>query len=148
MTDSMIFLKVKSIISANFGMTLLEVLFTIMLLSIGIVGVANMQIVAFQVDSHSSKITLATTIVQDVIEALMAGNFNDLNLADNTAPGVFTEYVLSEATLGFAPPAGIRVQWEVDEQINGTKDINVIATWQDSGYKKSISLPLKRTEFQ
>ena len=144
----MVFSKVKSIISSNFGTTLLEVILTIILLSVGIVAVANMQVVAFQVDNHSSKITSATAIVQDVIEALMAIDFNSLNLADNTAPDLFTEHVLSEATLGFAPPAGIRVHWEVDERIDDTKDINIIAAWQDSGVKKFISFPLRRSQFQ
>jgi hypothetical protein len=107
-----------------------------------------MQVVAFQVGNHSGKLMKATIITQDTIEALMAIEFTHDSLLDPAPPGVFTTYTLSTATLGFDPPAGINVQWDVDDNADGTKLINITTTWQNSGDQKTLALPLRRTPFQ
>ena len=140
--------KMSRHIHRSYGFTLLEVMFAIVLLSMGLISVANMQIIAFQVGTSSSKLTQATTATQETIEALMSIDLRDKNLEDNTDSGIYTEYIVSEETLHFSPPPGIQVRWQVDEQIDGSKAVNVITTWTSSDSEKNISLPLIRTQFQ
>ena len=129
------------------GFTLIEAMITLVVLSTGVLALFNLQIVATQVSIQSNKLMKAKTITQDTIEALMTVEFDHARLSDPTEPGVFTTYTLSEATLNFDPPAGINVQWDVDDNTDGTKLINVTTTWQSSGNQKSISLPLRRSPF-
>ena len=105
----------------EYGLTLIEVMITIAVLSLCLLTLSNMQVVAFQVSNHSGKLMKATIITQDTIEALMAIEFTHDSLLDPAPPGVFTTYTLSTATLGFDPPAGINVQWDVDDNADGTK---------------------------
>jgi hypothetical protein len=115
---------------------------------VAILALSGMQVSAFYISKNSNKLTQAMTISQDTIELLMSIDFSNGNLSDTTPPGVFTRYALSQATLNMDPPPGFQVQWEVDDQDDGTKLINVMTTWQNRGGQRSLSLPLRRTTFQ
>jgi prepilin-type N-terminal cleavage/methylation domain-containing protein len=124
------------------GLSLIEVLMTIVILSVGLLGVANMQVVAIKVNDNSNQLTQATTITQDKVEELMALPFDAGVLADATPPGEFTTY--PEA----APPPGYAVEWQVDLNADGTKTINVNTTWVNSGAQKAFALSMIRSPFQ
>jgi type IV pilus assembly protein PilV len=124
------------------GLSLIEVLMTIVILSVGLLGVANMQVVAIKVNDNSNQLTQATTIAQDKVEELMALPFDDVALADATPPGEFTPHTEAE------PPPGYAVAWQVDINADGTKTINVNTTWVSSGAQKAFALSMIRSPFQ
>jgi type IV pilus assembly protein PilV len=124
------------------GLSLMEVLITIVVLSVGLLGVANMQVVAIRVNDNSNQLTRATTLTQDKVEELMALPFDDPALDDATPPGEFT--TRNEE----APPLGYRVQWQVDINADGTKTINVNTAWVSSGDQKTFALSMVRSPFQ
>ena len=130
------------IIQNNKGISLIEVLITIVVISIGLLGVANMQVVAVQSTNYANQLTRAMTITQDKIEELLALPFNAADLADNTQPGTFTTY--NEVN----PPPGYNVTWQVDVNADGTKTINVNTTWVSSGDQKLFTLSFVRSAFQ
>ena len=124
------------------GFTLIEVLVAMVVLSIGLLGVASMQVVATQVNGVSNGISRGIVVAQDKLEELMVLDYGDAALADATAEGIFTTY--TEA----APPTGFRVTWQVDRHPdNETKTINVTAQWQRSGSQKSFTVSYLKTEF-
>ena len=129
-------------------MTLIETLIAVIILSVALLSLSGMQVSAFHVSKSSNKLTQAMIVTQDTIELLMSLELNSGSLSDATPIGVFTRYELSKATLNIGPPPGLKVNWEVDDQDDGTKLINVTTTWQNRGGQKSLSLPLRRTSFQ
>ena len=131
----------KSYANNEKGFSLLEVLISIVVLSIGLLGVANMQVVAIRINDNANQMTQATTITQDKVEELMALPFNAAALADATPPGEFT-------TSNEAKPTGYTVQWQVDDNADGTKTVNVNTTWVNTGEPKSFSLSMVRSAFQ
>ena len=124
------------------GLSLIEVLMTIVILSVGLLGVANMQVVAIKVNDNSNQLTQATTITQDKVEELLALPFDDGVLADATPPGEFTTRTEAQ------PPPGYAVEWQVDINADGTKTINVNTTWVNSGAQKAFALSMIRSPFQ
>jgi type IV pilus assembly protein PilV len=131
----------KNHINNENGFSLLEVLISIVVLSIGLLGVANMQVVAISVNNNANQLTQATTITQDKVEELMSLPFTAAALADATPPGEFT-------TSNEDNPAGYTVQWQVDNNTDGTKTINVNTTWVNAGKQKTFSLSAVRSPFQ
>ena len=122
------------------GLSLIEVMISIVVLSFGLLGVAAMQVTAIQVNSVASKITNSSTILQDKIETLMALPFNHADLSDTTDPG------LCETHTDPSPPAGYAVVWCVDHDIGGTeKTIDLTATWLEATKPKSFTLSFVRS---
>ena len=111
------------------GFSLLEVLISIVVLSVGLLGVANMQVVAIRVNDNANQMTQATTLTQDKVEELMAKQFDTMTSDENEKDG----YTL---------------QWQVDDNADGTKTINVNTTWVNSGEQKTYSLSTVRSPFQ
>jgi type IV pilus assembly protein PilV len=126
---------------AEAGFTLIEVLIAMVILSFGLIAVANMQVVAIQINSAASKLTQATTIAQDKVEALLALPFTHADLSDATAVGTCELHTEPN------PPAGYTLTWCVDLDATGTsKTIDLKATWSSSsGKTKDFELSIVRT---
>jgi type IV pilus assembly protein PilV len=111
------------------GLTLLEVIIAIAILTFGILAVASMQAASIQGNSFSSSVTEGTTWAGDQVERLMALPYdhNDLDQAQNP----------HQATEG-----SYTINWNVtdDTPITNTKTINVTVTWTDRGVQKTVSL--------
>ena len=134
MGNNMVLLRNES------AFTLIEVLIAIVILSFGLIAVASMQVVAIQINSSASKITRASTLVQDKIEALLALPYTHADLSDSEDVGVCESH--TEAS----PPEGYSLTWCVDQDAsNSSKTIDVTATWTSSGQQKSFSLSVVRT---
>ena len=74
------------------GLSLIEVLVAMVVLSLGLLGLERVHIAAIQANTIASRLTQGTTLAQDRAEQLMALPYNDAALADTTAPGLFTTY--------------------------------------------------------
>jgi prepilin-type N-terminal cleavage/methylation domain-containing protein len=135
-------------ISNKYGMTIIETLMAIVVLSMALLALSGMQISAFDISNNSNKLTKAIVVTQDTIELLMSVDFTDKNLNDPTPVNEYTSYKLSKATLKIDPPSGINVSWAIDNQNDDTKLINVTTTWRNRGTQRSLVLPLRRTRQQ
>lgn len=69
------------------GFTLLEVLIALVILAVGILGVATMQISSIQGNSKGRQISEATSVASALLENLLAREYADTCLIDVTADG-------------------------------------------------------------
>jgi prepilin-type N-terminal cleavage/methylation domain-containing protein len=101
----------------NQGYSLIEVLLAISIFSIGILGVAALQISSTGSTSTASKITDATYYAEDKLEELISFDWADPDL--DPAGNMHTE----------ATADGYTIQWDVtdaDLDANGTNDSKII----------------------
>ena len=125
------------------GFTLMEVLIAMVILSFGLIAVASMQVVAIQINSAANKLTQATTMLQDKVEALLALPFTHADLSDDTEVGTCQLHTETN------PAPGYTMTWCVDLDVTGTgKTVDLTATWNGPGGIKSFSLAVVRTVFQ
>lgn len=115
----------------------MEVLLTTALLSMGLLAVANMQMVSMRVNTTSAKLTQSTLAAQEVAEWIMSLPFDDPLLTDETEPGIATTYHDPD------PPVGYSIRWEVDTSDDNSKMVNIVTTWGSIESQKSISLPMQ-----
>jgi type IV pilus modification protein PilV len=113
------------------GLTLLEVLVAMVVLSLGLLGLAKMQITAIQVNAASGRLTQGTAFAQDKVEQLMALPYDDAKL--DTQVRTYTET---------RPAQGYTITWTVDQNPapGDVKTINVEVTWSNRGQKKTFEL--------
>ncbi len=121
------------------GFSLLEILIALSIFSIGLLAVAEMQIMAMKGNAFSSKTTGGTTLAQDQMEQLMALTYSsqttDNNLVDTDSDG---DAGLNDATTTTADfnqtQDTYTIYWNIsdDSVMPNTKTINVIVTWDNS----------------
>lgn len=76
------------------GLSLIEVLITVVLVSIGLLGLAGLQLTSVQNSNSSGERFVATTLAQDILERMRANRARAIgpgkvyNLAMGAAPGV------------------------------------------------------------
>jgi type IV pilus modification protein PilV len=80
------------------GFTLIEVLIAIMILVVGLIGIANLFVVAGSTTSAASRSTAAAAAASEVMERLKAIPFTDFVVGKNTTVGNITAD--AGATLG------------------------------------------------
>jgi len=124
------------------GFTLSEVLVAVVVLSLGLLGLARMHIAAIQVNTIASRLTQGTTLAQDRTERLMALSYDDARLADTTSQGTFTSYPDPN------PPQGYTIRWAVDTDVpsTGIKTINIFVTWKNVKTSKTFSLSVQKSK--
>ncbi|MDX9708472.1 MAG: type IV pilus modification protein PilV [Trichloromonas sp.] len=71
--------------SGQAGFSLIELLVAIVILAIGLLGLAELQVTAIRANSQSETMLAAATIAQGVIEEIAAMSRNDPMFSDNTA---------------------------------------------------------------
>jgi len=69
------------------GFTLIEVMIAMLVLSIGILGLAKMQLSAVKANSYANGLTEASTFAQNKMEDLMALAYDDTDLDDDDGSG-------------------------------------------------------------
>ena len=110
----------------NRGFTLIEILMALAIFSIGILGVASMQILSVNYNGYARRTTEATTMVVELIERTMTLPYdaNDLDPANNphqVAAGIYT------------------VTWNVTDNVDN-KTINMTISWPERSITKSVAL--------
>jgi prepilin-type N-terminal cleavage/methylation domain-containing protein len=111
------------------GFTLMEVLVVVVILQVGILSVASMQISSIRGNSFAGRVTEATTWAGNQLELLRSLPYDDddLSAGDHEDPN---------------PPGNYTVDWNVIEEdvFNNTKTIAVTAAWTDRGVQRSVSM--------
>ncbi len=104
------------------GYTIVEVLIAIMIFSVGILGIAKMQVVSINANSIAGKYTEGSSFGTSEIEKIMAIAYDDE--ADGTVTqGIYT------------------VNWTVTDSIptSNVKRINMNVTWNIKGETKTFT---------
>lgn len=104
------------------GFTLIEILVAIIVLSIGLLGMATLTGTIIHGNKLSNDLTTATTLAQDKIEELRSGGYDGLPSSDNTDPedyGDITGY----------PEYKRKTKTEVDEPATNMKTVTVTVFW-------------------
>jgi type IV pilus assembly protein PilV len=111
------------------GFTLLEMIFAISILTVGILGVASMQVASIRGNAFSIGTTEATTRAADHIEKLMDLTYSDNDLDQSQNPHQVTQ-------------GRYTITWNVsdDAVIADTKTVNVIVAWKEHGVQKNIRM--------
>lgn len=115
----------------NKGFTLLEVIFAVSILTIGILAVAAMQTSSIRGNAFAWGTSEATTIAMGQIESLMDLSYDDADLED--LGGVSHDPVYD---------GRYTITWTVDDDqpIAETKTVRVTVSWQDHGADKDVSI--------
>jgi len=128
------------------GFTLLEVIVAISVLTIGLLGVASMQVSAIKGNTLAFGITEATSWASDQTEKLIVLPYDHADLQDTDGDGASGLENASEATDDNPNPppthGKYKVYWNVavDDTADGTKTVNVIVIWADHGIQKRVSI--------
>ena len=121
-------------ISEESGFSLIEVLIAMVILAVGLLGTAALQISSMRGNSFAGNITEANAYAQEKMEDLLALPYDHDDLADDEpAVATVTTHVHPN------PPPGYAITWEVDvdNPIPDTKQITVTASWQERNQAKN-----------
>jgi prepilin-type N-terminal cleavage/methylation domain-containing protein len=116
------------------GFTFVEVVISIMVLSLALLAMASMQAIAIRSNAYANQLSQGSAIAEDIVESLMLLPYNHASFDDTTPEGIFTTYNDPN------PPTGHRVQWEVDIDALGNKTVNVNVMWQTALGSQTFSL--------
>jgi type IV pilus assembly protein PilV len=104
------------------GFTLIEVAAGLIILAIGLLAIATMQITSTKGGYFSNNVTQATIFTQDKLEYLKNLSYSDSNLSN----GLHNEGVISGTIFS-------RVVHVVEDTGNSMKTITVTVQWVDQG---------------
>ena len=116
------------------GFTLIEVVAGLIILAIGLLGIATMQITSTKGGYFSSNVTQATIFAQDKLEYLRNLSYNDSHLSN----GLHNEGTISGTLFS-------RMVNVVEDAGNSMKTITVTIQWTDRG-NHSISFSTIRSK--
>jgi len=147
------------------GFTLIEIMIALTIFSIGILGVALMQIRAIGGNASSSGLTVASTVAQDSIEELLTLNYNHPLINDTNGDGTNQDLNSDGVDDGVGnfgldvlpPPTGApdgsaqylgeggfqyNIGWNiaVNLPVADTKTIRVNVTWVENGRTRQVTL--------
>jgi len=118
----------------------------------GLLAVANMQMVSTRVNAASTKLTEATLTTQEVVERIMSLPF-DHDLLEDENPeelGISTTHTYPDPPENYGYPklpAGYSIYWEVDTSSATTKTVYIVTTWGNIENQKSLSIPMQISTF-
>lgn len=111
------------------GFTLLEVIVAISILTVGLLGLATMQVTSIKGNFFASRVTEGSAVASDRLEKLFALPYThaDLSAGTHTDP---------------SPPPGRSISWIVTENspLNNTKKVVITVSWTDRGVHKNLSM--------
>jgi len=122
----------KKVFGNQSGFTLLEVLIAISILTVGLLGVAQMQIMGIRGNYFSGNTTAALTLAEEKMEDLLGTSYINV-ISDNDANNPINE-------AGQAGGIYSRM-WTVtlDTPIIGTKTVTVSVGWDNLSHQVSLS---------
>ena len=107
-------MKISKKLSNESGLTLLEVLVAMLILSMSLLLLLNMAMVALDGNDWSSKTTIATQLIQEKLEQLrFATVLSTTTGSDNPVPGFSRSWVVTKpAGKDFLREVNIAIAWE------------------------------------
>lgn len=116
-------------LKTNQGFTLLEVIFAVSILTVGILAVGAMQASSIRGNAFAWGTSEATNIAMGQIESLMDLPYNDDDLED-----------LDGDNHGPISNGQYDITWTVDDDafMNQTKTVNVTVSWTDHGATRNV----------
>jgi prepilin-type N-terminal cleavage/methylation domain-containing protein len=121
------------------GFTLIEVMISMVILAVGVLGLAPLMVLSIYSNTYSQDLTRATAVAQDRIEQLKnAGNFAVVPYGDTTynINGTFNRTVrVDDATTDGTVPAGVyrikvTIAWTDDKGMARSVDYYTYKTIQ------------------
>jgi prepilin-type N-terminal cleavage/methylation domain-containing protein len=138
------------------GFTLIEVLIAIVVLTIGILGAATMQVASIDGNSHAVRVTSAATWAENTLETLMARSYTHVDLRDDSNIGVNagvtgldnTDVAGRLADGGPVVQGDYTVFWNVVDNypIFGCKTIRVLVRRSDKGLIRTVTQDFTKME--
>lgn len=147
--------------NAESGFTLVEVLVSMVIFSIGILAIINMQLLSASTNVKSRGMTEGIIVAQNTIETLSSLGFTHVDLTDRTTGANVGG--LGEAGLNDFPQTTADVDnadhndlsnpnysvfWNVQDDVpfTDTKTIRVIVRWNDRGLFRSFSVDMVKAD--
>ena len=131
------------------GFTLIEILIAITILTVGLLGVASMQVSAIRGNDFSGSVTTGLCLAEDRMEELMRRGYTDALLADlkdkplNTIIGSEVDHEdlpaidASGQTVAGGP---YRRVWNIEDSATPDfKTVTVIVTWDNDRHRVSLT---------
>ncbi|MDY0268508.1 type IV pilus modification PilV family protein [Trichloromonas sp.] len=137
------------LLSDSSGFTLIEVLITLVIFAVGILGLALMQISAIKGNSVANRVTEAANIASNQIEQIFSWDYNDNRLEEDTN-GIYTlTNGADQVADGHQLDAGgnYDIIWNVQENtpVADSKTVDVTVIWFDKGQSKELILSTIKT---
>ena len=121
-------MKSKPSISSEEGFTLVEIMIALVVLSVGLVALAGLQISAIRGNAFSKRMTTAVSIANEKMEQLKNSSYANI-LSESSIQVV-------QSNMNFSR----QVTVTNNSPLPNTKTVNVTVTW--SGGSKSHSVPM------
>jgi type IV pilus assembly protein PilV len=109
------------------GFTLIEVMIALIILAVGLLALATMQIVSIKANAFSSEMTYSTMLAQQQLETLRNLGFSDAYLTETTTTGVPHAPL---PTVIDGRSGSYTVSWQVADTTADMKTITLAVTWQ------------------
>jgi len=110
------------------GFTLIEVLIAIVILSVGLLGMASLTVAIIQGNKFSNDLTTATTLAQDKMEDIRRLGYSNVTAETKAAcASPYSEYER-------------KVEVSADDPAAGMKTVTVTAYWQSTVKEHSVEL--------
>ena len=133
------------------GFTIIEIMIAIVILAIGLLSVASMQINAIKGNKFSDNITCALTLAEDKMEELLGLDYNNPELEDTVVgnnsdlsridPGWIDRQELNIDEAGRSNAGKFRRVWNIADNgpVENNKTITVIVTWDNDSHQVSLT---------
>jgi type IV pilus assembly protein PilV len=106
------------------GFTLMEVMISVIILSVALLALAGLQIISIRGNSFGGTMTEAITLARDRIEDLKADDW------DNVVAGTDTQVVRG---ISYAR------NWTVVQGVGNTRVVNVTVSWDNGNHQISMA---------
>jgi type IV pilus assembly protein PilV len=113
----------------------------IFVFSVGLLGLATMQVAAVRGNNFSDTLTEAANLATDRMEKIMAAGYATVDDTDDDGAGGLND--ATGATADDQDAQGIyRIFWNVAEDVttNNTKTVNIIITWVERGATRTLAM--------